>query len=53
MSGSPESSPYVEKAAVLKALRETEPEREQAKKDYQRAVRDYNKVRERLRKLSR
>jgi len=53
MSASPEPSPYVEKAAVEEALRQTEAKREQAKKDYQRAVRDYNKVRERLRRLTR
>jgi hypothetical protein len=53
MSTSREPSPYVEKAAVERALRETEAEREQAKRDYERARRKFLESRERLRKLKR
>jgi hypothetical protein len=53
MSSSPEESPYVEKAAVERALRETEAQREQAKKDYERARQRFVELRERLRKLRR
>jgi hypothetical protein len=53
MSSSPEESPYVEKAAVERAFRETEAQREQAKRDYERARQRYLELRERLRKLRR
>ena len=53
MSSSSEESPYVEKAAVERAFRETEAQREQAKRDYERARQRYLELRERLRKLRR
>jgi hypothetical protein len=53
MSDSTEPSPYVEKAAVEWALRQTEAQREQAKKDYERARQRYLELRERMRKLRR
>jgi hypothetical protein len=53
MSTSREPSPYIEKAALERALRETEAEREQAKRDFERARQKYLESRERLRKLSR
>jgi hypothetical protein len=53
MSNSPEPSPYVEKAAVEAALRETEAQREQAKRDYERARQKFFEALERLRKLTR
>jgi hypothetical protein len=46
-----ESSPYVTKAAVEAALRATEAQREQAKRDGERARQRYLDARERLRKL--
>jgi hypothetical protein len=53
MSTSRESSPYVEKAAVERALRETAAEREQAKRNFERARQKFLESRERLRKLAR
>jgi hypothetical protein len=48
MSASREPSPYVEKAAVERALRETEAEREQAKRDFERARQKFLESRKRL-----
>jgi hypothetical protein len=53
MSQPHESTPYVTKAAVEAALRATEAERQQAKKDGERARQRYLEARERLRKLRR
>jgi hypothetical protein len=53
MTASREPSPYVEKAAVERALRETAAEREQAKRDFERARRKFLETRERLLKLAR
>jgi hypothetical protein len=53
MSKPHESTPYVTKAAVEAALRATEAERQQAKKDGARARQRYLEARERLRKLRR